>query len=162
MSHKNGCLGLLLGLFGPRAPVISNYSLRCLLSPAERSFLGVLERCLGPEMRAFAKVRLGDLFFAQAKGRNWYAAFNRITAKHVDFVICDSRSLDVLFAVELDDSSHASPKARRSDEFKDALFRSCGLRLLRIKVQRSYSVAELKAALFVEPPPLPHPRPSLS
>lgn len=84
-----------------------------LLSPAERSFFGVLEQVIGESHRIFVKVRLGDLFKVKSgldnSGRA--TAFNRIKAKHVDFVICSNESIDVLAAVELDDKSQSVDKA---------------------------------------------------
>ena len=51
---------------------------------------------------------------------NFLQYFRKISTKHVDFVICD-KNLRVLFAVELDDSSHDTADARKRDLFKDQL-----------------------------------------
>src|SRR5262245_30044336 len=79
-----------------------------LLTPAERSFFGVLQQAVAPDYQIFAKVRLADIV---RPGRNlsrsgWQSAFNRITGKHVDFVLCDSLRLGVVAVIELDDRSH--------------------------------------------------------
>jgi hypothetical protein len=77
-----------------------------LFSPAERSFLGVLEQIFGNEYRILGKVRLADVIRPR-KGLSNSArasAFNRISGKHVDFAICDLRTLQVVGVVELDDS----------------------------------------------------------
>jgi hypothetical protein len=79
-----------------------------LLTEGERSFFGVLDQALAGEYRLFAKVRLADVVRPvhgpSRSGRQ--AAFNSISAKHVDFVLCDPASLRVVGVVELDDKSH--------------------------------------------------------
>src|SRR5438046_32622 len=79
-----------------------------LLTEAERSFFGVLDQALAGEYRLFAKVRLADVVRpVQGPSRSGRpAAFNSISAKHVDFVLCDPSSLRVVGVVELDDKSH--------------------------------------------------------
>lgn len=65
-----------------------------LCSPAERSFLGVLDQLLSEKYRVFLKVRLADLIEIQ-KGVTKSArqnALNRIIRKHVDFVVCDKNN----------------------------------------------------------------------
>lgn len=57
-----------------------------LLSPAERSFFGVLQQVVASEYLIFAKVRLADVVRPVRGGSRsvWQSAFNRISGKHVD------------------------------------------------------------------------------
>src|SRR6185369_16008451 len=83
-------------------------SREAIFTPAERSFLGVLEQALDGRYRVFGKVRLGDLV-RPAKGLNAgrrTTAQNRINQKHVDFVVCTADELDPVGVLELDDQSH--------------------------------------------------------
>ena len=96
-----------------RAPtaqsVVAAYeAVPALLTPAERSFFGVLQQALASDYQVFAKVRLADIIRpVQNPSRSgWQSAFNRITGKHVDFVVCDSARLQVMGVVELDDATH--------------------------------------------------------
>ena len=57
--------------------------------------------------------------------------FHKIAQKHVDFVICD-QNLYVLFAIELDDSSHETKDAKKRDRLKDKAFAAAGIPLKRI------------------------------
>ena len=69
-----------------------------LFSTAERSFLGVLEQILGKEYRIIGKVRMADIIRPR-KGLSPSArtsALNRITSKHVDFAVCDPKTLQVV------------------------------------------------------------------
>lgn len=61
-----------------------------LFSPAERSFLGVLVQAFGDRYHILGKVRVADVVepqkgLGQSKRQN---AFNRISSKHFDFILC--------------------------------------------------------------------------
>jgi hypothetical protein len=66
-----------------------------LFTPAERSFAGVLDQVLDARYRVYGKVRVADLIepLPGKDRRIWQKAFNRISAKHFDFVICNSSDL---------------------------------------------------------------------
>ena len=121
-----------------------------LFSPAERSFLGVLEQSVGAELRVLGKVRLADLIRPAAGlatgPRN--AAFNKISRKHVDFVLCDPRTLAVVAVVELDDRSHQRADRRDRDAFVDGALAAAGIPILHVPCQRAYSVSELRESVL--------------
>lgn len=129
-----------------------------LVSAAERSFLGVLEQAVGGEHRVFAKVRVADvLAVAARKDRaSWQRAFNRISAKHFDFVLCDPQTLDVRAAIELDDASHAQGKRQARDAFLTDACRVAGLPLLQVPAKATYTVNGLRSqiAAALAPPPV--------
>lgn len=77
------------------------------------------------------KVGLKDLMSVSCKN-SYMKYFRLIAQKHVDFVICD-RNLNILFALELDDSSHDTKDARRRDRFKDRAFRAAQIPLKRVR-----------------------------
>lgn len=120
---------------------------RALFSPAERSFLGVLDQVVGPEHRVFGKVRVADLASVapDLTPSARQVALNRVTAKHVDFVVCRASDLSVVCAVELNDSSHASKRAQARDELLGNVCKSIGLPLFQVPAKRAYSVPELQA-----------------
>ena len=72
-----------------------------LFSPAERSFLGVLEQALGDQHRVMGKVRLVDVIKVRSgmNGKGRQSAANRIQSKHVDFVVCHAKDLAVQYVV---------------------------------------------------------------
>lgn len=120
---------------------------KALFSPAERSFLGVLDQAVGPEHRVFGKVRVADL--ASVKPGLGTAArqgaLNRVAAKHFDFVVCRASDLSVVFAVELNDSSHSSKRAQARDELLTKVCEAIGLPLFQVPAKRAYSVQGLRA-----------------
>jgi hypothetical protein len=120
---------------------------RALFSPAERSFLGALDQAVGPEHRVFGKVRVADLASVKPGLGNAarQGALNRVAAKHFDFVVCRASDLSVVFAVELNDSSHSSKRAQARDELLTKTCETIGLPLFQVTAKRAYSVPELQA-----------------
>ena len=136
-----------------------------LFSPAERSFLGVLEQAVGADYRIFGKVRAADVVTVKSMSDRsaWQRAFNRISAKHFDFVLCSKDDLAIVAAIELDDKSHQQRKRQERDEFILGLCKAVELPLVQVPAQRTYSVQEVRAqvtsALGVRQEPvleLPH------
>ena len=80
-----------------------------LLTNAEKSFFGVLRQIFGNEAHISCKVRLADIIKPRNAGQDWQASFNRISPKHVDFVLCDPSTLSVWCCIELNES-RALPK----------------------------------------------------
>ncbi len=121
-----------------------------LFTAAERSFYGVLCQATKGKAIVFGKVRVGDILKTR-KGLNAserQKAFNKISAKHFDFVLCKPDDLSVLAAVELDDSSHNTNKRILRDEFLEGACKSAGLKLHRFKARKSYTIAEVQESLF--------------
>lgn len=125
------------------------YLRKSLFSPAERSFLGVLDGNLPPGVRVFGKVRLEDILGVVSgleRGER-QAARNRINRKHVDFLLVRSNDLSSVAGIELDDSSHEAEDRQERDSFVDSAFASAGLPLLHMSAQKSYNPAEVKAKI---------------
>jgi len=120
---------------------------KALFSPAERSFLAVLDKAVGPEHRIFGKVRVADI--AEVKpGLSPSArqgALNRIAQKHFDFVVCRTSDLIVLCAVELNDKSHSTQRAQARDELVYNVCRAINLPLLQIPAKQAYSLQDIRA-----------------
>jgi very-short-patch-repair endonuclease len=120
-----------------------------LCYPAERSLLGVLDQILSDKYRVLLKVRVADLLEIQ-KGASKslrQSAFNRISCKHVDFVVCDKNDLSILGIIELDDQSHKSARRQKRDSFLDSALNSAGIPIVRIRAQNTYSVVDIRNQL---------------
>ena len=139
---NDGCLLILNKLFNikPKAsePIPLPYGKRDhFLSAAEISFYHVLKNVLGDDIELLCKVRLGDLFYVQRPHEN-KGARNRIDRKHIDFVLCESKTMNPVLGVELDDSSHDRESRKKRDQFVDDVFKKTGLPILHIKAARGY------------------------
>ncbi len=119
---------------------------RGLFSPAERSFFGVLAQAVGDEYHVFGKVRVADVVSVRPlRNRSaWQRAFNRISAKHFDFVLCDKDDLSVIAVVELDDRSHQQGKRQARDSFLAELCETISLPLIRVPAKDAYTVGEIR------------------
>jgi hypothetical protein len=120
---------------------------KTLFSAAERSFLGVLDQAVGPDHRAFGKVRVADVATLKAGLSNSarQGALNKIASKHFDFVVCRTSDLAVLCAVELNDKSHSNQRAQVRDDFIVGVCQSINLPLLQIPAKQAYSPQDLRA-----------------
>lgn len=118
------------------------------ISPAELNFFFNLKSVVGDSAQIFSKVKLSDLFFAKTgdfgKNRSYN---NRIDRKHVDFLLCDPKTLKPVLGIELDDKSHQRVDRQERDDFVNHVFEAANLPLIHISVQRSYSQSELKSKL---------------
>lgn len=123
-----------------------------LLTPAELNFYQILLHSVRElNCQILCKVRVADLLKVEKSllpsGESWQKYFNKIQAKHIDFVICNAQMQPKLF-VELDDSSHQKKRRQERDDFLNQAFRDAGLRLVRIKAQKSYNTEKLAAGIM--------------
>ncbi|RMD61399.1 DUF2726 domain-containing protein [Candidatus Parcubacteria bacterium] len=147
-TEKQGCLSVLLSWLPLRRPEESfPYRLRDdFLSPAELSFYKTLCLTLGDRFTVQSKVRLADIFFVAQPDR-YMAHFNRISQKHVDFLVCDASTMKPILGIELDDRSHSGGRKQQRDEFVENVFRSANLPLLRFPAQRQYNSRDIMAQI---------------
>ena len=118
------------------------------LSPAEHSFFMVLKTVVADSALVSIKVGLGDLFYAASKEPGKYRIFtNKIDRKHVDFLLCDPKTVQPILAIELDDKSHQRSDRQARDEFVEKVFEAARLPLVRVPVKHTYSTSELQALL---------------
>jgi very-short-patch-repair endonuclease len=129
-----------------------------LFTPAERSFLSVLEAALGDQFRVMGEVRLADVIKVKSglSRSLWQQAFNRIQGKHLDFVVCDPNDMSVQFVVELDDSSHQQTRRQVRDEFLDKALAAAGVPIFHFSAKRTYFTQDIQRAIFEQPNPERH------
>ena len=118
------------------------------ISTAELNFFLNLKAVVGDSAHIFFKVKLSDLFYAKTgdSGKN-RSYTNRIDRKHVDFLLCDSKSLKPILGIELDDKSHQRADRQERDDFVNHVFEAANLPLMHVAVQKGYSQNELKNKL---------------
>ncbi len=150
-SERAGCLGLFLKLLrispdfqsGRRQPDFPYRLRENFLSPAELSFYRVLVQSVGESFSINNKVRLWDILTVpKHEGSRSYE--NRISSKHIDFLLCDPTTMQPVLAIELDDASHARKDRQERDAFLDQALAAAGLAILHIRAARAYSVAEVQ------------------
>jgi hypothetical protein len=111
-----------------------------LLSPAEARFYARLHQAVGAELLICPKVRLADVIEVRGDAIEWQAAWNRIAAKHIDFVLATADDYRPLLAIELDDSSDRKGR----DEWLDRAVSAAGVPVLRIRARGDYDPTALR------------------
>ena len=124
------------------------YKKRSLLTETEYNFYKTLkEECDKRNFLICPKVRMEDFLIVtdyeqEAKYRGY------IKSRHIDFIICD-QELKMLCGIELDDYSHYSYKAQKTDKLKNDIFKTIDIPLYRITVGHGSYKEQLEAAFYV-------------
>ena len=134
---------VLLRMYSAPAPM-PYFKRPSLVTKSELRFYKSLHKAVLDDFEIFAMVRIADLIRVEkgsANGRKW---LNKILSKHIDFVLCDPRSLELVVCIELDDDSHNRPDRIERDKFVNDAFDAADLPLLRIPVESSYNAREVR------------------
>ncbi len=115
------------------------------LSTPEVALYKALWEMVGERYVVFAKVALNDIFYIVRPNENVHY-FNKLFRKHVDFLLCDAKTLQPHIGVELVRPVSVGGN-RSSDLFMEDLFLTAGLPLVQVPSSDRYAEAEL-VALF--------------
>ncbi len=120
-----------------------------ILTSTELSFYHTLELYISDKAVICPKVGLKDVFFISngTESDSYLKYFSKISQKHVDFLLCEPRSMKPICGIELDDSSHTSKKSYERDTFIKKLYDDAKLELIRFSSKSGYSVSEIEVAL---------------
>jgi hypothetical protein len=105
---------------------------------------------VGIEFDIFSKVRVADVFSPQ-KGYSkseWKSAFNKISSKHFDFVLCSKTDTSIQCCIELNDKSHNRPHRGQRDVFLREICESCDLPFIQFGAKSSYSVQGVRETIY--------------
>ena len=109
---------------------LTDFALRpSLLTPTEITFYHSLQAATSYHIAP--QVRLADLLTLDPDSPTRQASLNRVQSKSIDFVLCDSNTMQPLLAIELDDKTHRQDHRKRRDDFVNRLFHYVGLPILR-------------------------------
>ena len=124
-------------------PLNFPYRRKSLLSSVELAFYNVLKAAVGDRFVILLKVGVRDLCEITHRHVS-QAAFNRVAAQRVDFVLCDQTTLSPVVAIELDDSTNYPRERADREVFMNELFRVIGVALIRHRVQSTYDTAAIE------------------
>jgi len=113
-----------------------------MLSQGEMAFYDPLRDIVAGRFEIHVKPSLVDVL----QYRNDPRA-KRIAMMHVDFVLCDIRTLRPRLAIELDDRSHRRGRRELADRWKEELLAEKCVPLLRQQCQAAYDVQSLREAI---------------
>jgi len=116
------------------------------LTDTERSFYHSLKMCVGDKAVICPKVGLKDIFFiGKGVGKDYMKYFGKIAQKHVDFLLCEPKTMRPLCGIELDDISHTSKKSYERDLFVEKVYKDANFELIRLSSK--YTSKDIETAL---------------
>lgn len=119
-----------------------DFAPRLLFTDSEAKFFHVLEAAVPADCMVWGKLGL----WAVVNSKN---AWGKIAQKQLDYVIVKNDACpQVVCAVELDDASHSRRSAQARDAEKNEILNQAGIPLVRVKVQNSYNVDELREMIY--------------
>lgn len=135
---------------GGEADEVSFESRQTLYSPAEQAFYAALQQVIDHDFFIVnGKTRLADLIQVdkQLRDENWWVQFNRISRKHVDFVLLEKFTSRFIGVIELDDSSHQLPDRQERDRFVDSALEGASIPILHYPCKQDYILSDIEKAL---------------
>ena len=114
-----------------------------LLTKTEHNFLWCLTQARPKGIAIACKVGLWGVVH-NLQRNDW----NKISQKHLDFVLYDLRKNDVLLVIELDDPSHLKERAQQRDRAKDSILNDAGIPILRIPTSKTYDINVLREKIL--------------
>lgn len=122
------------------------HSRKTLLSQGEAAFFAPLQQAVNGKYLIMSKVRLADV--VSCSSRDWHSGYGgAISQKHLDFVLCEPRTMRFILAVELDDRTHDAEDRKRRDRFVNRVLAVVELPLLRIQARSYYPLYWLRHVL---------------
>lgn len=105
-----------------------------LFTPAERSFLRVLDQVVGDDARIFGKVRVADVLLPGkgVEGRERNEAYHSIACRSFDFLLCDRGDLSVICAVVLDTDTRRAKGRSQQAALLNEVCHAAGIPLIRV------------------------------
>lgn len=113
---------------------IAAYRKKYLLTKNEYSFYQKIKPIIQEKnLKVLCKIRLADLIEPEPNKnqKEWYAAFNRIKSKHIDFAIATD-DMKVIALIELQDGTHQKSDRKERDEFLNDAVTGAGYVLLPV------------------------------
>lgn len=136
------------------------YDKKNILTKNEKALFRILnDKCKEKNIYVFPKVRMEDYIEVTSKNElSKYRGY--IKSRHIDFTLYDV-NLNHMAGIELDDRSHDTEKAKKTDALKNSIFETISVPLFRIKTGTNYhsEVDAILNTLFPIPESGDHPKP---
>jgi len=124
------------------------YRLRpSVFNGSETAFFLELKKQLPEGFHIFPKIRIIDFIDPNSREYKWR---NKIWAKHVDFLICDSIFKPIL-AIELNGRSHQRHDRVKRDRFVKEIFQVTGLPFEVLEVGNNFNLTISKSLSLISP-----------
>jgi hypothetical protein len=116
-----------------------------MLKPAECLFYDALRLYIGDQAVICPKVGLKDFIgVTKVEGNHHMTYFGKISQKHVDFIICDTKTFKPICVIDLKDATH---KQTEKDEFTNKLYKKIDLPMIQFSTKTTYNSADFEEKL---------------
>ena len=118
-------------------PKLLPYKQKPILTQNEYNFYIYLKRFADyNNLHILSKIRLADIIepLPNLTKSEWYSAFSKIQAKHVDFALATKSNLKILCLIELDDNSHNNRERINRDKFVDEIYDTVKIPIIHTKI----------------------------
>lgn len=94
----------------------------------------------------FGKVSVAEVLepIAGLKGSDRQKTIDKLSNAHFDFLLCNSKNLSALCAIELNGALHPSNRRDQRDDFLKAVCEAAGVPLVRVPAQSDYDLDDVK------------------
>lgn len=118
------------------------YSRGTLLTKAELKFYYVLKSAIGQDYNISCKTRLADI--VNCSTSDWHKGFGpKISSKHIDFVLTDPETSEIILCIELDDKTHRLPERQKRDIFVNRVLEKTNTAFYRVPAASSYDLSKI-------------------
>ena len=116
------------------------------LSESELVFYNVLRLAVQDHYLIFAQVPLWSFVSLESSGRDKSRLLKHMALKRVDFALIHPGSRRVEQVVQIEEES-STPEQKKRQRTIELLVRSAGIKLVKVRVKKSYAIPELAALL---------------
>lgn len=131
-----------------------NYLRKQLLTANELNFYKALYPIAKKmNLQILTKVRVADFIQVKAGTNDYMTYFNKISQKHVDFMLADYLNLNIILLIELDDKTHDTAKGKGRDNFVNEIYEATGMKILHIRsaINLEFEIQKAISPLPVRP-----------
>lgn len=116
-----------------------------LFTKAELNFYRYLVNAVAGRAIVFGKVRIADVIQPKQsiKGSKRTEVLAKIAQKHFDFVLVHPDTMEVIAAIELNDSSHKQKERSERDKLVREAMKSSNIPLIEVPAGKSYDLKNL-------------------
>lgn len=121
-----------------------------IYSSTERSFYQMLESAVGNEYKILSRVKLTDIVEPRDSTANKTkrSALMKASAKSVDFVLCDKKTMAIHGVVDLVNNAGANGHRAKTDWFVNGALEAAGIPHIRIKIKTGYKVDDIRNCIL--------------
>ncbi len=140
---------LLISRFSHHGNPFPFHKRQQLFTVVERSFLQLLERAVGDKYKIINRVKLADVLELKdnADDKSRRAAMQKLNAKYLDYVLCNSEDMSIVAVIDLVNNSNLQGHKAVPDWFVQGALETAGIPYVRMKVKAGYTVADIQQGL---------------